>query len=112
MPAFAPVRPSPALRARAEWLGALADPTRLALLRVLATGGTQNVTQLAKATGCTVVNVSHHLGVMRAAGLVRDEKQGRFVLYTIRGAALVSASGAKFLELMQDSGAVVRVPLN
>jgi ArsR family transcriptional regulator len=30
-----------------------------------------------------VVNVSHHLGVLRHAGLVQDEKQGRFVVYRL-----------------------------
>jgi DNA-binding transcriptional ArsR family regulator len=29
------------------------------------------------------VNVSHHLNVLRHAGLVRNEKQGRFVLYSL-----------------------------
>ena len=30
-----------------------------------------------------IVNVSHHLGVLREAGLVEDRKDGRFVIYSL-----------------------------
>ena len=45
--------------------------------------GSKNVTELAKLLNVEIVNVSHHLGVLRQAGLVQDEKHGRFVVYSL-----------------------------
>src|SRR5438045_436501 len=66
----------------ARLLRALADPERLRLISVLR-GGPHNVTQLAELLKSEIVNVSHHLGVLRHAGLVQDVKQGRFVVYSL-----------------------------
>jgi ArsR family transcriptional regulator len=70
----------PDLCARA--LRALADPERLRIIHCLR-GGARNVSELAAMLDAEVVNVSHHLGVLRHAGLVLDEKQGRFVIYRL-----------------------------
>ena len=61
------------LRAEADWLAAIGEPTRLTIIRTLAIG-VKTVTELAKACKSEVVNVSHHLGVMRAAGLVKCDR--------------------------------------
>jgi ArsR family transcriptional regulator len=66
----------------ARMLRALADPERLRIVHCLR-GGPRNVSELAGLLGAEVVNVSHHLGVLRHAGLVLDEKRGRFVLYRL-----------------------------
>src|SRR5262245_15555650 len=66
----------------ARFLKALADPDRLKLIQCLRRGP-QNVTALAKLLGEDVANVSHHLGVLRHAGLVVDRKRGKFVEYSI-----------------------------
>ncbi len=66
----------------AKMLRALADPERLRLIHCLR-DGPRNVTELAELVGGEVVNVSHHLGVLRHAGVVLDEKQGRFVVYRL-----------------------------
>jgi ArsR family transcriptional regulator len=66
----------------ARLLKALADPERLRIIDCLRQGP-RNVSDLAAALGAEVVNVSHHLGVLRHAGLVLDEKQGRFVVYRV-----------------------------
>ncbi len=64
-------------------LAALADPTRLRITFHLARGP-HNVGQLAELVGTPMVNMSHHLGVMRTAGLLEDEKEGRKVIYRFR----------------------------
>lgn len=64
----------------ARLLRALADPDRLRIIRLLS-DGPRSVKDMAAQLDAQVVNVSHHLGVLRQAGLVRDEKQGRFVVY-------------------------------
>ncbi len=66
----------------ARTLRALADPERLRIIHCLR-GGARNVSELAALLGVELVNVSHHLGVLRHAGLVLDEKQGRFVIYRL-----------------------------
>jgi DNA-binding transcriptional ArsR family regulator len=66
----------------ARILRALADPERLRIIHCLR-GGARNVSELAALLDAEVVNISHHLGVLRHAGLVQDEKQGRFVVYRL-----------------------------
>jgi ArsR family transcriptional regulator len=66
----------------ARRLKALADPDRLKIIQLLQ-GGPKNVSELTKLLGADIANVSHHLGVLRHAGLVRDEKQGKFVIYSL-----------------------------
>ena len=65
-----------------ELLQAIAEPNRIRIIECLRTGS-KNVTELAKLLSVEIVNVSHHLGVLRQAGLVQDEKQGRFVVYSL-----------------------------
>jgi ArsR family transcriptional regulator len=66
----------------ADLLQAIAEPNRIRIIECLRTGS-MNVTQLARALNVEIVNVSHHLGVLRTAGLVHDEKKGRFVEYSL-----------------------------
>ena len=66
----------------AELLQALAEPNRIRIIECLREGS-KNVTELAKLLNVEIVNVSHHLGVLREAGLVQDEKHGRFVVYSL-----------------------------
>ncbi len=66
----------------AELLQAIAEPNRIRIIDALRTGQ-KNVTELAKLLNVEIVNVSHHLGVLRQAGLVQDEKHGRFVVYSL-----------------------------
>jgi len=66
----------------AEILAGFADVNRIRIIECLRTGS-KNVTELAKLINVEIVNVSHHLGVLREAGLVQDEKHGRFVVYSL-----------------------------
>jgi DNA-binding transcriptional ArsR family regulator len=49
------------------------------------------------------VNVAHHMGVLRHAGIVRGKKQGRFVYYALKPGFLQSAErgdlGKEYLDL-------------
>lgn len=66
----------------ADLLQAIAEPNRIRIIECLRTGS-KNVTELAKLLTCEIVNISHHLSVLRQAGLVRDDKDGRFVNYSL-----------------------------
>jgi DNA-binding transcriptional ArsR family regulator len=67
----------------ARLLRAVADPDRLRIIQCLRTGP-RYVGDLAKVLHIEAVNISHHLQVLRHAGLVESEKEGRFVLYRLR----------------------------
>jgi ArsR family transcriptional regulator len=64
----------------ARYLKALGDPDRLKIVQCLQSGP-KNVSHIASMIDAGIANVSHHLGVLRAAGLVVDEKHGKFVQY-------------------------------
>lgn len=66
----------------ARALKALADPERLKIIQCLQSSP-RNVSELAKELGTEIANVSHHLQVLRHAGLVRDRKEGKFVIYSL-----------------------------
>ena len=82
----------------AKLLGALAAPERLQIIRLLR-DGPRNVSALAELLGTSVVNVSHHLSVLRHAGLVRGDKQGRFVHYRLAPHLLQPEGESEHLDL-------------
>jgi DNA-binding transcriptional ArsR family regulator len=61
---------------------ALADPTRRAIFEKLAAGG-MNASALREGMAISQPAMSQHLSVLRNAGLVREERQGRFVNYEV-----------------------------
>lgn len=91
----------------ADWLAAVGEPTRIVILVTLARGP-MNVTQLAKALGTSIVNVSHHLGVLRVAGVLSDEKDGRHVNYSLTDAPRQEHGS---LVLTHATGVVVKLPV-
>jgi DNA-binding transcriptional ArsR family regulator len=67
---------------------ALGDPTRRALYERLARGGEQTVHALTGPAGVSQPAVSKHLAVLKAAGLVRDRREGRETHYSANPTAL------------------------
>ena len=69
-------------------LAALADPARLDILRELA--GTSEVCACDLTDCCSLSQptVSHHLKVLRNAGIVESEKQGLWAYYYVMPDAL------------------------
>ena len=69
---------------RPDLFRALGDPTRLILLTRLAVASeSATVNQLADCCGVHLSGVSRHLALLRDAGVVHSEKQGREVLYSL-----------------------------
>jgi DNA-binding transcriptional ArsR family regulator len=79
-------------------LGALAAPDRLRIIRALC-NGPRNVSELAGALKLAMTNASHHLSVLRRAGLIQGRKQGRFVLYSLAPGVLQAGGGTEHLDL-------------
>ncbi len=74
----------------ARRFAALGDPVRLRLLSLLATdpGGAVCACDLVEPVGKSQPTVSHHLKVLRDAGLVTSEKRGVNIWYAVVPAAL------------------------
>ncbi|MEJ8574565.1 metalloregulator ArsR/SmtB family transcription factor [Microbaculum marinum] len=66
---------------------ALADPTRRAIFEKLA-AGQMNASALRSGMEISQPAMSQHLAVLRGAGLVREERQGRYVNYEVDPAGL------------------------
>ncbi len=66
----------------ARILKALADDSRLRILEFLF-DGEFSVSEIADNTGIEYSQTSHHLGVLRNAGLVLDCEEGQFVIYKL-----------------------------
>lgn len=67
----------------AETLQALADPTRLRLLNLLAQTGEICVCELVDALQLPQYNVSRHLRVLASAGWVEDRRLGKWIYYRV-----------------------------
>ena len=69
----------------ARLLKALADPTRLRLVSMVAAheGGEACVCELTEPLGLTQPTVSHHLKVLNDAGLLCREQRGSWAYYSI-----------------------------
>lgn len=80
---------------------ALSDPVRLRLLSLIASheGGEACVCDLTPAFDVSEPTISHHLKVLREAGLVTSERRASWVYYRIVPQALIGLS-----ELLDATG--------
>lgn len=62
---------------------ALSDPTRRAILKMLRSGS-KAAGEIAEAFHLTKPTLSHHFRVLRSAGLVRAERRGTSIVYTLQ----------------------------
>lgn len=73
---------------------ALGDPVRLRLLSLIAShdGGEACVCELTGVFDLTGPTISHHLKVLREAGLITGERRGTWIYYRVRPDALQQLS--------------------
>ncbi len=82
---------------------ALSDPTRREILRLLAAGDL-TAGEIADRFDMTKPSISHHLGILKQAGLVTDERRGQHIVYSIN--TTVSQEAMSWLMgFMNDAGA-------
>ena len=84
-PVFAGVLEAEEATRTADLLTALADPVRLRIVSMLAAarGGTACGCELEDPLGLAQPTVSHHLRILREAGLIVGERRGRWVHYSL-----------------------------
>ena len=68
---------------RAEVVKALAHPSRLMMVDMLA-GGEKCVCELQVGVGSDMSTVSKHLSVLKSAGIVTDRREGLKVFYSLQ----------------------------
>jgi ArsR family transcriptional regulator, arsenate/arsenite/antimonite-responsive transcriptional repressor len=89
----------------AATLKALSDPVRLRLLSVVAshTGGESCVCDLSVGIDVSQPTISHHLKVLRNAGLLVSERRGSWVYYRVVPEALRQLSHLLGADALTES---------
>lgn len=82
----------PIYELQAEVLKTLAHPRRLEIVHELA-HGPRTVGRLADQLGIAQPNVSQHLALMRASGVVEAERDGREIHYRLTDPDIIAACG-------------------
>ena len=94
-------------------LKTLSNPKRLEIVHLLAEGP-REVSRLAEELGISQPNVSQHLAIMRAAGVVEAERDGREVRYRLADPEIIVACetmrGVLMRRLTRISQAATRTP--
>lgn len=89
---------------------ALSDPVRLRLLSSVAShaGGEACVCDVSKGVDLTQPTISHHLKVLRDAGLLRSERRASWVYYAVVPDVLNTLSS--LLSVSADTAPSMEVP--
>lgn len=88
-----------------EFLRSIAEPTRLKIVHLLA-NGEKSVTEIAEATSIPLVNISHHLGCMKAGGVVTVEPKGRSKIYKLACFTKETIDGQSKLILISEKNGI------
>lgn len=88
-------------KAQARIIKALAHPARLFIVDELSRGE-RCVCELTDQLGVAMPTVSRHLGQLKSAGLVEDEKRGAQVFYRLRVPCVLNFF--KCIEAVQRNG--------
>lgn len=78
-----------------EAFKALADPTRREILQLLREKS-MNAGDIADHFKISKPSISHHLNLLKQAGLVMDERQGQHILYTLHTTVVEDVIGWMF----------------
>lgn len=84
----------------AEMCKVFTSPVRIEILDILR-NGKKSVNELVQLTGFNQSNISQHLQVMREKGIVRTEKKGNHVFYTLANPKIAEAFGI-MKEILKD----------
>ena len=89
---------------------ALGDPTRRRILKILR-AGSKTAGDIADAFHLTKPTLSHHFRVLRSAGLIRAERRGTSIVYTLQTNVLEDLATELYdLAGSGESRASARVP--
>ena len=66
---------------------ALADPTRREILNLLK-GGKRTAGEIGEQFDMTAAAISRHLSVLKEADLIRDQRDGKYIIYELNASVL------------------------
>ena len=75
-----------------ETFKALSDPPRRAILDILKDGA-KTAGEIGSRFDMTGATVSHHLSVLKEAGLVSDDRRGKYIYYELNVSVLDEITG-------------------
>ena len=90
-----------------EVFRALADPTRRRILAILK-AGSRNAGEIAVEFPISMASLSHHYGVLKSADLIRSERSGQNIVYSLNTTVfedVASALAEMFHVERRDGGA-------
>ena len=79
---------TPLYQLKAEFFKTIGHPARIRVLELLAERD-HAVGEMLPEVGVEAANLSQHLAVLRGAGLIEVQREGRHVNYSVRGEGLV-----------------------
>lgn len=80
---------------------ALADPTRRQILELLARKGDLSAGEIAGQFEISAPSISHHLSILKQAGLVIDVRQGQSIIYSLN-TTVVQDLMKWFFDIIQE----------
>ena len=75
-----------------ETFKALSDPTRREILHLLRDGA-KTAGEIGSHFDMTGATISHHLSVLREAGLISDDRRGKYIYYELNLSVLDEITG-------------------
>lgn len=86
---------------------ALADPNRRRILALLK-GGSKSAGEIAEKFPISMASLSHHYGVLKAADLIRSERRGQRIVYSLNTTVFedVASSLAEIFRVEKSDGGV------
>ena len=75
-----------------ETFKALSDPTRREILRLLRDRA-KTAGEIGSHFHMTAATISHHLSVLREAGLISDQRRGKYIYYELNLSVLDEITG-------------------
>jgi len=98
----------PILELQADILKTLANPRRLEIVHLLASEP-MTVGRMVEELGIAQPNVSQHLALMRAAGVVEAERDGREIRYRLADPDIIVACGLMRQALQRRLARLARI---
>ncbi|MGG1550269.1 MULTISPECIES: autorepressor SdpR family transcription factor [Paenibacillus] len=84
-----------------EAFKALADPTRREILQLLR-DKSRNAGEIAEHFNISKPSISHHLNLLKQAGLVLDERQGQHIVYSLHTTVVEDVIGWMFKMMKKN----------
>src|SRR5512136_1966220 len=94
-----------------DFCRALVDETRQELLKLLQKEGQQCVGCLVERFGLSQPTISHHLLLLKRAGLVKSRKAGKQVYYSIAQENVIECCGMLLASFTSESATSIALPL-